>query len=70
MCFRSKPDQIEDDVPQELPKVIITRASTDREIYGNDNVEIRLEHVENYVGKRKQNQSAQRNPAEQKQYRT
>ncbi|KAF3404967.1 hypothetical protein DPV78_002883 [Talaromyces pinophilus] len=70
MCFRTKSDQLEDDVPQEIPKVIITRASTDREIFGDDDVEIHMEHAEKYVGKRKQNQSAQRNPAKQKRYRT
>jgi hypothetical protein len=70
MCFRSKSDQLDDDVPQELPKVIITRASTDREVFGDDDVEIHLEHAEKYVGKRKQNQSAQQNPAKQKRYRT
>lgn len=66
MCFRSKTEQIEDDVPQRLPKVIITRASTDRELFGDDDVEVRLEHVEEYVGKRKKNQTAQRNLAKQK----
>ncbi|EED19437.1 dipeptidyl peptidase III, putative [Talaromyces stipitatus ATCC 10500] len=47
MCFRSKSDQPQDDAPQEIPKVIITRASTDRAVFGED-VELRMEHVERY----------------------
>lgn len=70
MCFRSKSDQLDDDVPQELPKVIITRASTDRELLGDDDVEIHLEHAGKYVGKRKHDQSAQRNSTKPKRYRT
>lgn len=74
MCFRSKFDQEQEDLPQEPPKVIVTRTSTERAAYGDFDSTTLLNYqnrpVQRPVGKRKPHQTVQQALAERRLYDT